>query len=292
MDKLRLKCVNSLWFVLFILASVQMDAQKSIEFGVFLGASNYSGDVSEQEIKWDQTHPSFSVFGRYNINQRWSFKGFVGYGKVSGADSLAKKRANKLRNTNFSSVIYEFSGHFEYNLIKNNLSSKGRKPLIPYLFAGIGVFHFNPKTEYLGETYELQPLGTEGQGTTTYNSLEKYDLTTVCIPMGIGLKKRISRSFAVGIEFGARFTFTNYLDDVGGKYANSQVVSRAYGPVAGKLANRTAEVAVSYPELTIPQEGAARTTRSPVIRNDMYFIGGFSISYIFNPKLDICPKIF
>lgn len=291
MDKLGFKCINSLLFLWLAATSMQLHAQKSIEFGVFLGTSNYSGDVSEQEIKWDQTHPAFSVFGRYNINQRWSFKGFVGYGKISGADSLAKKPANRLRNTNFSSVIYEFSGHFEYNLVKNNLSGRGAKPLIPYLFAGIGVFHFNPKTEFEGKTYELQPLGTEGQGTTTYNSLEKYDLTTVCIPMGIGLKKRISRNFAVGIEFGARFTFTNYLDDVGGKYVSPIVVERAYGPVAGKLANRTGEVAAAYPELTIPVEGAARTTRSPVIRNDMYFMGGFSISYIFSPKLDLCPKL-
>ncbi len=291
MDKLAFKYTNCILFVLFLFTAVQLQAQKTIEFGVFIGASNYSGDVSEQEIKWDQTHPSFSVFGRYNINQRWSFKGFVGYGKISGADSLALKAKNKIRNTNFNSVIYEFSGHFEYNLVKNNMSTKGRKPLVPYLFAGIGIFHFNPKTEFQGKSYELQPLGTEGQGTTTYNSTQKYNLTTVCLPMGIGLKKRISANFAVGIEFGARFTFTNYLDDVGGKYASTEVVKRAYGPVAGSLSNRTAEVASAYPELVPAVEGNPRTTKAPVIRNDMYFIGGFSVSYIIRPSGGGCPKL-
>jgi hypothetical protein len=215
----------------------------------------------------------------------------IAYGKVSGADSLASKPKNQMRNTNFNSDIYEFSVHGEYNLIPNKLSGRGGKPFIPYIFGGIGIFHFNPKTSFGGSTYELQPLGTEGQGTTQYNNLKKYDLTTICLPMGFGLKKRISQSFVVGVEAGLRFTFTKYLDDVGGKYANSNVVARAYGPTAGSLANRTGEVAADYPNLPIAKEGDRRTTPGLIFGTDMYFMAGFSVSYIFQNTGMLCPRL-
>jgi hypothetical protein len=253
---------------------------QTVEFGLYGGVSNYMGDVSEQQMKWDQTHPSVAVVGRYNISPRLTFKGFAGYGKVSGADSLAKLPANRIRNTSFFSDIYEFSVQMEYNLVKNNLTSRGRKPFMPYLFGGVGIFHFNPKTNYMGREYELQPLGTEGQGTTSYNDRKKYNLTTLCIPIGIGIKKKVTNYLSFGIEAGMRFTFTNYLDDVGGLYANTQVVERAYGPVAGALSNRTG----------MQMEDKRRTTTAGLVKNDMYFMAGITIAYVFHPRQDICPK--
>jgi len=264
---------------------------QNIEFGVYGGVSNYIGDVSEQKMRFDQFHPGAAIMGRYNVSQRFTLKGMIAYGKVSGADSLASKPKNQMRNTNFNSDIYEFSVHGEYNLIPNKLSGRGGKPFIPYIFGGIGIFHFNPKTSFGGSTYELQPLGTEGQGTTQYNNLKKYDLTTICLPMGFGLKKRISQSFVVGVEAGLRFTFTKYLDDVGGKYANSNVVARAYGPTAGSLANRTGEVAADYPNLPIAKEGDRRTTPGLIFGTDMYFMAGFSVSYIFQNTGMLCPRL-
>jgi hypothetical protein len=264
---------------------------QNIEFGVYGGVSNYIGDVSEQKMRFDQFHPSAAVMGRYNVSQRLTFKGMIAYGKVSGADSLASKAKNKIRNTNFHSDIYEFSVHAEYNLIPNKLSGRGGKPFVPYIFGGIGIFHFNPKTEFQGNIFELQPLGTEGQGTTQYNNLKKYDLTTICIPMGIGLKKRVSQNFVVGVEAGVRFTFTKYLDDVGGKYANANVVARAYGPTAGSLANRTGEVSSDYPGIPVAVEGNLRTTPGIIFGTDMYFLAGFSISYIFQNTGMLCPRL-
>lgn len=287
MGKFKLARFKGSLFVVLACIGITVSAQ-NIEFGGMVGASNYSGDVSEQKMRMDQTNLAFGFLGRYNINQRWSFKGFVGYGKVSGADSLAAKAETRIRNTNFSSVIYEFSAQFEYNLVRNNLSNRGSKPLIPYLYAGVGMFNFNPKTIFNGEEYELQPLGTEGQGTTLYNDRKKYDLTTICFPMGIGLKKRITQNICVGIEIGARFTFTNYIDDVGGTYVNDKVVESSYGIVAGELSNRTP---IGADGNHLAKEGDIRYTRAPLVKNDMYFIGGFSVSYILRGVGPGCPKL-
>ncbi|MES2690477.1 MAG: DUF6089 family protein [Bacteroidota bacterium] len=276
------------YILLIGLFSAMGSSAQNIEFGLYGGVSNYMGDVSEQKMKWDQTHPSIAVMGRYNISPKLTFKGFVGYGMVSGADSLAKAPANKIRNTNFTSVIYEFSVHMEYNLVRNNLSTRGPKPFVPYIFGGLGIFHFNPKTMFQGKEYELQPLGTEGQGTTIYNERKKYNLTTVCVPIGVGIKKKITSYLSMGIEAGLRFTFTNYLDDVGGVYADNLVVASAYGPIAGALSNRTGEVTsdVSFQA----KENDKRTTIAGLVKNDMYFMAGISLTYIFRHSSDGCPK--
>lgn len=283
-----LRGISGYCFLLMLFSYTYAGAQ-NIEFGVYGGISNYIGDVSEQKQKWEESHPSFGVVGRYNISPKVTFKAMVGYGKVSGDDRKADEAANRVRNTNFWSDIYEFSVHMEYNLVKNNLGTRGGKPFVPYLFGGIGIFHFNPKTMYQGKEYELQPLGTEGQGTTVYNDKKKYNLTTICVPVGIGIKKRVSRSFSVGIEAGYRFTTTNYLDDIGGRYADANVVQKSYGVVAGALANRTVEV-VADPAL-MAREGDRRTTLAGLVQNDMYFIAGISICYIFNLKGGICPNL-
>ncbi|MCU0423046.1 MAG: DUF6089 family protein [Bacteroidia bacterium] len=285
----KFKQLAAVAFLSLIMSVSQSDAQ-NIEFGVFAGASNYMGDVGGQKLHFDQTHFSAAFIGRYNISSKVAVKGFIGYGRVSGADSLSNDPKVKIRNMNFFSDIYEFSAHLEYNLVRYNVRGRSGNPLVPYLFGGIGIFHYNPKTNFLGDVYELQPLGTEGQGTTQYNELKKYDLTTVCIPMGIGFKKKVSPSFVVGLELGMRFTFTNYLDDVGGVYANATVVERAYGPVAGRLSNRTAEVAGNIDGGIIAREGEKRTTPPALINTDMYFMAGISISYVLQNIGQPCPK--
>ncbi|MBW7845154.1 MAG: hypothetical protein H3C45_05840 [Bacteroidia bacterium] len=282
----KVKLVIILSFLLILNVKAQ-----NIEFGIYGGVSNYIGDVSEQSMRMNQFHPGAAILGRYNLSPKVTFKGMAAYGRISGYDSLASNVKNRVRNTNFYSDLYEFSAHFEYNLVRYPLGRSTERPFVPYLFGGIGIFHFNPKTEFNGNTYELQPLGTEGQGTTQYNDQKKYDLTTVCLPFGAGVKKKISRSFVVGIEAGFRLTFTNYLDDIGGKYANTNVVGRAYGTVAEKLANRTGEVASKYPEVGVAKEGTMRTTRSFLFDSDMYFFAGISFSYVIQNLGIACPNI-
>ena len=64
---------------------------------------------------------------------------------------------------------------------------------------------------------DLQPLGTEGQGTAVVGS-EEYSLTQVAIPLGGGIKIAVNPSFNIILEYGVRKTFTDYLDDVSTTY--------------------------------------------------------------------------
>jgi hypothetical protein len=96
-----------------------------------------------------------------------------------------------------------------------------------YVFAGIGVFHHNPKTLYKDDVYKLQPMMTEGV---------KYSLWQMNIPVGTGFYFTMKKRHRIGFEYNWRLCFTDYLDDVSTKY-----VSGLKGTAAA-LANRTNEL--------------------------------------------------
>ena len=70
-------------------------------------------------------------------------------------------------------------------------------------------------------TKTLRPLRTEGQGMpgdTMFAPGTTYGPVAICIPMGIGIKKAFNGNGGIKLEFGFRFTNTDYLDDVSGSY--------------------------------------------------------------------------
>ncbi|MCX6186094.1 MAG: DUF6089 family protein [Bacteroidetes bacterium] len=284
--------------ILLILLNTKPVKSQFVEIGIMGGASNYSGDLSNESIAFKETHIAVSMFGRYNFSNKWAVKGFAGYGKISGDDknyaeapSLSNPDGNfqYWRNLNFYSNIFEFSVQAEYNLLPNDLQSNSSRPFVPYIFAGIGIVNFNPKTTLNGTEQELQPLGTEGQGTTIYNNLKKYDLTVYSIPIGAGFRQKIGESFFLGIEAGVRFTGSNYIDDVGGKYADARVVGASYGQKAQDLSDRSIERSADVPPITHFNEFDPRSDRK-IFTKDLYFMGGITLSYIFRGKGMDCPN--
>ena len=282
--------------ILILVLNIKYTNAQFVEIGILGGASNYSGDLSDEGVAFKETHLAAALFGRYNFTNKWAVKGFAGYGKISGDDknyavapTASKTDGNfqYLRNLNFYSNIFEFSVQAEYNLLPNDLSSYNTRPFIPYIFAGIGIVNFNPKTTLNGTEVELQPLGTEGQGTTTNNSLKKYDLTVYSVPIGVGFRQKIGEAFFLGLEAGVRFTGSNYLDDVGGKYADANVVGAAYGVKAQALSDRSVErTATGLPYFN---QDDPRSDRK-IFTKDLYFMAGITISYVFRGKGMDCPN--
>lgn len=296
--------------VFFLSAGLISNAQR-VEIGLMLGGSNYLGDLSNEKFLMKETHFSASVFGRYNFNPKFAIKGYFGYGRVSGDDKnfvdvkrdyvLKKAKVtdfefNKYRNLNFTSDIYEFSVHAEYNFLKNDLNTYTSRPFLPYAFIGIGIFNFNPKSDFGNTTVELQPLGTEGQGSTSYNELKKYPLTAICLPLGLGFRQKIGDDFFIGVEGGIRFTTTNYLDDVGGVYGDHSVIYGASGKTGLFMSDRSWELNPNadpnnsnpMAEDFIFNEGDKRSDRS-LNKTDMYFMAGITLSYTIRFRGQGCP---
>ncbi len=45
---------------------------------------------------------------------------------------------------------------------------------------------------------------------------DSYKTNTLVLPYGVGVKYQIRRPWAVGLEYGTRKTFTDYIDNLGG----------------------------------------------------------------------------
>ncbi|NRA12748.1 MAG: hypothetical protein HRT57_12395, partial [Crocinitomicaceae bacterium] len=85
---------------------------------------------------------------------------------------------------------------------------------------------------------DLQPLGTEGQG-SSLNS-KSYGLTQLAIPIGLGAKISMGDKASINFEIGLRKTFTDYIDDVGsGSYIDPVLLAAENGPLAAELSNRS-----------------------------------------------------
>nr|MBC8148007.1 outer membrane beta-barrel protein [Bacteroidota bacterium] len=233
-----MKKLYVLLLAIFLFANINSNAQRH-EFGLFLGTSYYLGDINEGG-QFAMTSPAFGMVYRYAINQRWALKvnGFMG--TIQADDKVTGTKDTKARNLSFKSSLTEISAQLELHFFEYEAGSQNHR-FTPLLFAGLSAFHFNPKAEFQGEWFELQPLGTEGQNTTEYTDRKPYKLTQMAIPFGIGFKWNVSHSVTLGFEWGIRKTFTDYLDDVSTTYADPSVLSSESGPYSMVLGNRIFE---------------------------------------------------
>jgi hypothetical protein len=211
------------------------------ELGLSVGGMYYLGDLNPFG-NFKLTHPTGTVFLRQNYSNRLNGRYSVTYGQVSGADSLSKVPYNRNRNLSFKSDIVEVSAILEINFLPFKPGDKKKFYASPYLMMGIGLFKMNPKANYNDRWFELQPLGTEGEG-SPLNNHSKYHLTQLCIPVGIGFKGNLTERLVLGFEYCIRKTFTDYLDDVSGNYADPAQLAKYNGPLAAALADRSV-----YPE--------------------------------------------
>jgi hypothetical protein len=234
------------YYILFIVvafvgkqASAQFHTGKSkSELGFMVGGTYYIGDMNPF-MPFRNTNLAGGLIYRYNVNARMSVRANFLYGKLHGNDAESKELLHQERNLSFSTRIFELAGGLEFNYFPFQLGHDRYKGTA-YILAEIGLFRMNPKTTADGGgEVELQPLGTEGQG-TSLNSKGRYSLTQLTIPLGVGAKMSLGEKASLNFEIGLRKTFTDYIDDVGsGSYVDPVVLAAENGPTAAALSNRS-----------------------------------------------------
>jgi opacity protein-like surface antigen len=234
------------WFLLVLISGVSYAAlcQHSerhngwsrSELGILFGGSYYIGDLNQKHLK--NTHFAGQLMYRYNVHSRLAIRGNFTYGFVEGSDQDATRTIFLNRNLSFQSKIYELGTGVEFTYLPFEIGSK-RYRGTAYLLAELALARINPTTMYNGQQVELQPLGTEGQG-TSLSDRSKYSKTQLTVPLGIGARFTISENVGFNIEYGIRFMFTDYLDDIGSyRYVDPVALQAANGPMAAALSNRT-----------------------------------------------------
>jgi uncharacterized protein YchJ len=174
------------------------------EIGVFVGGSNYIGDVG----KTDYLAPDDLAIGilyKWNKSTRHSWRFSYTMASITAKDVESKAPNRNLRGFEIKNNIKEFSAGLEFNFLDFDLHQSDFV-FSPYVYSGISTFIYN-------ETYVIN----------TKSEID-YQHYSFAIPMTVGVKAKITNHLVLGLETGARYTFTDNLDGSNPKNENFETL--------------------------------------------------------------------
>ena len=222
----------------------------------FLGASKYIGDIAGRTDSWNKANIAIGIGTQYRYNEHISFRGDMNLTRLTGDDAFSD---NPRRNLSFKTNVYEFKIGGVYDLFKLNKMYRRRHKITPFGVLGFGVFHFNPKADLDGTTYNLRDYQTEDQ---TYSSI------SFSTNFGGGLRLKVTPQIDISFEVLYRKTFTDYLDDVSTIYPTD--IASWDDPISQNLSLKQEDR--SY-------ESAAGGKRGNPDSKDGYVTFGFRLEY-------------
>lgn len=183
---------------------------KSTEFGVLLGASQYNGETNlAGQFNPQLLGPSVGLLIRRNLNSRWALRLNGMWGKLKGNDLLGNTNIQSRRGLAFNGNFLELSGQAEFNFIPF-CACDNNQYITPYAFVGIGAGRYAATTTYVG--------GSDGDLGSDANSGSAFAAN---LPFGIGARYKFSHRFLASLEWGFRKAFTDYLDNISTVYAST-----------------------------------------------------------------------
>jgi opacity protein-like surface antigen len=204
---------------------------QNFHFAARLGLAGYQGDLKAHAISLSQTKLMGSIGVRYDLSEHITARSYLTLSSLK-ADDKKGTSSMQLRNLNFQTKLFDWELTAQYNLFSLN-----DKWWTPYVFAGIGLYHYNPYTkDSSGKKTFLKPLSTEGEGFVP--GAKNYKLTNFSLPVGIGVDYALNENMRLGLEFGYRKIFTDYLDDVSKNYVDQNALLTVRGQTAVALAWR------------------------------------------------------
>lgn len=256
--------------MLLLILAPAVAMSQNFHFSARLGAAGYQGDLKAKTVSLSQSSFMGALGVRYDLSEHLSLRTFFTFTSLR-ADDKKGTASMQNRNLNFKTKIIDWEGGVQYSFFDlNNVW------WTPYVFAGIGVYHFNPYTHDLdGNKTFLRPLSTEGQGFITGKS--NYALTQFSIPLGIGAERMLNEDMRVGLEMGYRKLFTDHLDDVSTSYVDEALLLNARGETAVDLAYRGDE----HHNGTYPLAGTERG--NPKYKDGYFYVGlTFTLRFYFD----------
>ena len=216
---MKMKIIIYILLLLFISSLTQAQRWKRTRYEahIGIGVSNLLSDLGGadqkgthfvKDMELSQTRPVIYAGIRYKIKEKIAIKLNLNYAWFSASDKLTTYRNREDRGITTKTSMFEFSLQAEYSIIKEKLGSRytfmnmnsfSLASVNTYLFAGFGGFYFNPKST----TTNTPPSGT----------YESYNNIALAFPIGIGFKYGLNRNSALGLEYGLRYTTSDYIDN-------------------------------------------------------------------------------
>ena len=255
---------------------MQMQAQRGFEAGLWLGGTNYFGDLN--------TSFSFADMGlaggvglRYNFNTRVALRIATNFGRIAADDADSDNLFERSRNLSFRSNVADAGLFLEFNFLPYEHGSRDYF-WTPYLYTGFGVTKFEPQAQIDGQWVDLRPLGTEGQFKG-----EEYSLISNHWVLGGGIKIDLSYEWSLNFEISSRRMKTDYLDDVSTVYPEMDDLEDFRGALAVRLSDRSVEL----PDEFFTENNLERPIGTPGAQRgnsrtkDYYIYFGVGLMYYF-----------
>ncbi len=189
---------------------------KRYELGILVGNSGYLGDLNKSDFFSKQPQAGVGLLGRYYYNERWTFRGGLTFGKLTGSDANFADRAGRGFKTASpitdlsATVEWDFFGKKRFSYDTATYQVKFKRTLSPYFFTGLGLGFTSPKADFTGTP---TTLAVYRQGAVA-DQAAKYSSTNIVVPFGFGIKYDINENFVIALEAGFRFAFSDYLDGI------------------------------------------------------------------------------
>lgn len=240
--------------ILSLFLSVSMYSQIN-EIGVFVGGSNFVGDVgSTSYIAPNKL--ALGVLYKWNQTTRLAYRASLMYSKLSANDTESNDISRQLREDRFDTKLTEASVGIEFNFFDFDLYRAGRQ-FTPYIYTGISYASYEGDLSH----NKLTTPATASSPATFEPIPVSYSSSSFAIPFNVGVKTTLNSRFILAAEVGARYTFKDNLDS-------------------------------SYPLTRIVITGTTATTENiafgNINNNDWYLFTGVTLTYTFGQKPCYC----
>ncbi|MBL7816160.1 MAG: OmpA family protein [Saprospiraceae bacterium] len=202
----------------------------SIEGGILLGATAYSGDL---ELALAETRPMVGVFVRRAFGDYFAVQATLSQGILAGSDAHSTDVSWRMaRNIQFKSSITELSLRAELHFLstqrkisalssgvsvldddtKSPIVRKRTRSISPFIYVGGGGAFLNPKTDF-NDSPSPNPI-TEAPRIAADKTID-FEKVHFVLPIGGGLRlPLVNRRTVITLEGGFRPTFSDYIDGI------------------------------------------------------------------------------
>ncbi len=169
-----------------LLFSFYAVAQEGIEFGGFTGTSYYMGDINPSKHFYSVS-PAFGGLMKYNLNEHYSVRTSVNFGRLFADDNDFDKAMQQHRGASFETGFMDLTLMMEFNFLPFE-TTIFRKGFSPFVAGGISYMFI---------------AGNSGPSSSYLN-----------LPFGVGIKYGISKKVTIGAEWLMKKTFSDEIDGI------------------------------------------------------------------------------
>lgn len=188
------------------------------EGGLFLGGSNFIGDVGSTGYI-APNKPAVGLLLKWNRSKRHSFRASIMFTELEGNDRKSDDPRRVARNYDFKNSILEFSLGMEFTFLDFDLHSTDQQ-FTPYLYTGISTARYK-------NTFFPNDLSPDENYIQTNENTQDWAFG---IPMVLGVKTTtMIEGLILGAEVGVRYTFSDNID--GSAPSESQHKNYSFGNI-------------------------------------------------------------